>query len=55
MRPTAHLLSFASSKESKQRKNEPNASPGTVCRYAALLGLGGVSLELGFASNNREP
>ena len=28
MRPTAHSLSFASPKESKQRKGEPDSSPG---------------------------
>jgi len=53
--PAGEALFFASPKKSTQKKSEPNASPGTVCRYAALLGPGGVSLELGFASNNREP
>jgi hypothetical protein len=53
--PAGEALFFASPKKSTQKKGEPNASPGTLCRYAVLLGPGGVSLELGFASNNREP
>jgi hypothetical protein len=53
--PAGEALFFASPKKTTEKKGEPNASPGTLCRYAALLGLVGVSLELGFASNSREP
>jgi hypothetical protein len=39
---------FASPKKSMQKKGEPNSSPGSTCQYAALLGLVGVPLELGY-------
>jgi hypothetical protein len=53
--PAGEALFFASPKKTTEKKGEPDASPVTMCRYAALLGLVGASLELGFASNNREP
>jgi hypothetical protein len=55
--PGGNSLSFASPKESKQRKGDP-----AVCvpfadaqGQPAVLGKSGVELELGFASDNRSP
>ena len=49
--PAAEVLSFASPKESTQRKGEPNALP---FGFAALLGPGGVGLN-SLRSNNGRP
>ena len=40
MRPTAHSLSFASPKESKQRKGEPDSSPGCAGTLRCSTGAG---------------
>ena len=47
MRPTAHSLSFASPKESKQRKGDPTVCvPSLRCGQPAVLEFSGVWLEL---------
>jgi hypothetical protein len=49
--PAAEVLSFASPKESTQRKGEPETVP---CGYPALLASGGVWLN-SLRSNNASP
>ena len=49
MRPTAHSLSFASPKESKQRKGEPNAS---ALRAHCVARAGREARKLAFGSNS---
>jgi len=49
-RQRTHFSCFA--KKSKQKKASRIRRP---CGHAALLGLGGVWLELAFGSNNRQP
>jgi hypothetical protein len=47
--PAGELLSFASPKESSQRKGEPAVCvPQQSCGQPAVLAAGGVSLELGY-------
>jgi len=55
--PGGNSLSFASPKESKQRKGDPMVWVpfATAQGQPAVLDKSGVSLELAFGSDNREP
>jgi len=54
--PAGDLLFFASPKKPKEKKGDPMVwVPSLRYGQPAVLGESGVSLELGFASDNREP
>ena len=55
--PAGEALFFGSPKKSTQKKGDPMVwVPFAVAQgQPAVLGQSGVSLELGFASDNREP
>ncbi|MDI1341508.1 hypothetical protein [Polaromonas sp.] len=54
--PAGDSLSFASPKERKQRKGDPMVRVLPLrSRQPAVLDKSGVSLELAFGSDNREP
>jgi hypothetical protein len=54
--PAGEVLSLASPRESKQREGDPMVWVLPLrCRQPAVLGKSGVSLELAFGSDNREP
>ena len=54
--PAGEALFFASPKKSTQKKGDPMVwVPSLRCGQPAVLGKSGVSLELAFGSDNREP
>ena len=54
--PAGDLLFFASPKKPKEKKGDPMVwVPSLRYGQPPVLGKSGVSLELGFASDNREP
>ena len=54
--PARDLLFFASPKKPKEKKGDPMVWVLPLrSRQPAVLAKSGVSLELGFASDNREP
>ncbi len=54
--PAGEALFFASPKKSTQKKGDPMLRvPPLRCGQPAVLAKSGVSLELGFASDNRDP
>ena len=54
--PAGEALFFESPKKSTQKKGDPMVwVPPLRYGQPAVLGKSGVSLELGFASDNREP
>jgi hypothetical protein len=55
--PGGNSLSFASPKESKQRKGDPMVWVlfASAQRQPAVLAKNGVELELAFGSDNRSP
>jgi hypothetical protein len=54
--PAADLLFFASPKKPKEKKGDPTGRvPALRYGQPAVLGKSGVSLELAFGSDNREP
>jgi len=54
--PAGDFLFFASPKKPKEKKGDPMVwVPQRCCGQPAVLAKSGVSLELGFASDNREP
>jgi hypothetical protein len=54
--PAGDLLFFASPKKPKEKKGDPMVwVPPLRCGQPAVLGKSGVSLELAFGSDNRDP
>ena len=53
--PGGNSLSFCVAKKSKEKGDPMVWVPPLRCGQPAVLGKSGVSLELGFASDNREP
>jgi len=54
--PAGDLLFFASPKKPKEKKGDPMVwVPPLRYGHPAVLGKSGVSLELAFGSDNREP
>ena len=54
--PAGDLLFFVSPKKPKEKKGDPAVcDPSLRCGQPAVLVKSGVSLELAFGSDNREP